>query len=68
MTADELASMLVSATGFPESGARYLANLEEGIAGGFEERLVADEGDKVWKSKVSIREFFEKNKEAWIKK
>jgi hypothetical protein len=41
--------------------------LQEGLAGGSEERLVSEQGDKIVKGKVTIKEFFEKNKATWSK-
>jgi len=53
--------------GFPEKYAGFAVSLEEGVAAGIDERLLAEEPEKIVRGKISIREFFEKNKATWAK-
>jgi len=58
---------ILTGVGLPEQYAAFLVALEEEIAVGSEEKLIAEESDKIVKGKITIREFFEKNKAIWAK-
>ena len=58
---------ILTGAGLPEQYANFLVALEEDAATGSEERMVAEESDKIVKGKMTIREFFEKNKAIWAK-
>jgi festuclavine dehydrogenase len=51
--------------GLPDYLASSFADMELELAGGHDERLFARPG--VWKGKVTVREYFETNKELWAK-
>ena len=53
--------------GLPEKFAAFMVAIQEDVAAGLEEKLIAEESSKIVKGKTTIKEFFEKNKATWAK-